>query len=123
MGATKKQRVSRIVPAVPEIAVPTAERAISIVNRWLHTDVAMLIHVSRAAFDPVTYCWHLPVQLSYPQTGPFGVIGDVYLDARNGQFANRPGAEELQERAVALAKSHGFVEEFVEEDATADDDE
>jgi hypothetical protein len=111
MSATKKQRQPVIASAVPEIAVPTAERAISIVNRWLHTDVAMLTHVSRAVFDPATYCWHLPVQLSYPQTGPLGIIGDVYLDARNGQFAHRPGAKELQERAIALAKSHGFVEE------------
>jgi hypothetical protein len=40
-----------------------------------------------------------------------GVIGDVYLHAVTGDFAGRLNAEELQQRAVTLAKAHGFTEE------------
>lgn len=96
--------------------MPTAERAISIVNRWLHRDVAFLIHVSRAVFNSTTYCWHLPVVLAYPTTGQLGIIGDVYLHAATGQFVGRPTAEELQERATALANAHGFTAEKDEEE-------
>lgn len=116
MNATVEQQEQVAVATSPELAVPTAERAISIVNRWLHTDVGFFIHVSRAVFNAKTYCWHLPVELAYPTTGPLGVVGDVYLQAATGQFIGRPGAEELQQRAIALAKARGFTEEDDEED-------
>ena len=95
----------------PQLVVPTAEEAISIANRWLHTDVAMLIHVSQATFMPENYWWHLPIQLSYPDTGPLGVIGDAYLHAGTGQFVARPTPEELLRRAELLADAHGFTAE------------
>jgi hypothetical protein len=106
MIATKEQTGTVMGP---ELAVPNAERAISIVNRWLHREVAMLIHVSRANFVPDTYCWHLPVQLSYPDTGPLGVIGDVYLHAATGRFAGIPNVDELLSRAENLANAHGIT--------------
>jgi hypothetical protein len=116
MNATVEQQEQVAVAALPELAVPTAERAISVVNRWLHTDVGFFIHVSRAVFNATTYCWHLPVELSFPTTGPLGVIGDVYLHAATGQFVGRPGVEELQQRATTLAEAHGFTEEDDEEE-------
>lgn len=119
MSATKKQKANVAVSTTSDLAVPDAEQAISIVNHWLHTDVAMLVHVSRAVFNPATRCWHLPVQLSYPRAGTLGIIGDIFLNARNGQFVNRPEAEDLQERAVALAKTHGFGEEEDVDDGQA----
>ncbi|MGH9765992.1 MAG: hypothetical protein ACREAB_01050 [Blastocatellia bacterium] len=119
MSATLEQAVEEVEqPAgasLPELAVPNAERAISIVNRWLHSDVAFFIHVSRAIFNSKTYCWHLPVELAYPTTGPLGVIGDVYLHAATGQFVGRPGVGELQQRAIALAEAHGFTEDSEED--------
>lgn len=115
MNATQEQTEQAAVSTLPELAIPTAERAISVVNRWLHTDVGFFIHVSRAVFNATTYCWHLPVELAYPTTGPLGVIGDVYLHAATGQFAGRPGVEELQQRAIAVAEAHGFAEEAGEE--------
>jgi hypothetical protein len=108
MIATKEQTAA---VTWPELAVPNAERAISIVNRWLHNEVAMLVHVSRANFIPDTYCWHLPVQLSYPDTGPLGVIGDVYLHAATGRFVGLPDADELLKRAEDMANAHGITAE------------
>lgn len=108
MIATKEQTV---VVRLPELAVPTADRAISLVNGWLQREVGMAVSTSRAFFNPSSYCWHLPVHLAYGSTGPLGVIGDVYLHAATGDFVGRPDAEELQRRAVALAEAHGFTEE------------
>jgi len=116
MNATIEQIEQATEVLLPELAAPNAERAISMVNRWLHSDVAFFIHVSRAIFNSKTYCWHLPVELAYPTTGPLGVIGDVFLHAATGQFIGRPGAEELQQRAIALAEAHGFTEEDNEEE-------
>lgn len=98
-------------------AVANAEKAISLVNRWLHRDVGFFIHVWRATLDPVTSYWRLPVELAYPQTGSLGVIGEVYLNAADGQFVERPTAEELQQRATELAHAHGFTEDDGDEEA------
>ena len=78
MNAVKEeQREQSAVLTVPEIAVPTAQRAITLVNRWLQKETAMLIHVTNATFNPVTYCWYLPIKLSYPDRGTIGEIGDI----------------------------------------------
>ncbi|MCI0387368.1 MAG: hypothetical protein MOB07_01175 [Acidobacteria bacterium] len=111
MNAIQEQTEQAAVSTLPELAVPTAERAISLVNRWLQREVGLAVSTSRAFFNPVSYCWHMPVHLAYGSTGPLGVIGDVFLHAATGDFVGRPGAEELQQRAVALAKAHGFTEE------------
>jgi hypothetical protein len=111
MNATKEQEEQVAVSTLPELAVPTAERAISLVNRWLQREVGMAVSTSRAFFNPASYYWHLPIHLAYGSTGPLGVIGDVYLHAVTGDFAGRLNAEELQQRAVTLAKAHGFTEE------------
>jgi hypothetical protein len=108
MNATQEQRES--VAVLPELAVPTAERAIMLVNRWLQRETALLIHATEASFNPATYCWHLPVQLSFPDRGTIGVIGDVYLHAASGDFAGRPEPAELLARAEALAGAHGLLE-------------
>lgn len=107
MIATKEHAAAL---TLPEMAVPDADRAISIVNRWLQTETGTAIHVSHATFNVATYCWHLPVLLAYPDTGPVGVIGDVYLQAATGQFVGLPDAEDLQRRAIALAEKCGLVE-------------
>lgn len=111
MNAIIEQSEQVAVAALPELAVPDAERAISIVNGWLHTEVGTAVNVSRAYFNATTYCWHLPVQLAYPDTGPVGMIGDIYLRADTGRFIGRPGAGELRQRAIALAKAHGLATE------------
>ncbi len=82
-----------------------------LVNRWLQSEIGMAVSASQAFFNSATYCWHLPVHLAYGSTGPLGVIGDVYLHAATGEFVGRPAAKELYERAIALAKAHGFTEE------------
>lgn len=64
------------VMTAPQLAVPTAEDAIAVVNRWLHREVGLAVHVTAAAFDPETFFWHLPIELAYPSTGTLGVVGD-----------------------------------------------
>jgi hypothetical protein len=98
-----------IVATLPELAVPTAERAISMVNHWLHCEVGTAVNVSRASFNSTTYCWHLPIQLAYPDTGPVGVIGDVYLHAATGEFIGLPDADELLKRTETLAYAYGIT--------------
>ncbi|MGH9935014.1 MAG: hypothetical protein ACREAM_02140 [Blastocatellia bacterium] len=111
MNAIQEQTEQASVSTLPELAAPTAEQAISLVNRWLQREVGMAVSASRAFFNPVNYCWHLPVHLAYGSTGPLGVIGDVFLHAATGDFVGRPNAEALRQRAEALAKAHGFTEE------------
>lgn len=116
MSTTQKQRESVIVSAVPEIAVPTAERAIMLANRWLQKETAMLIHVTQATFNPVTFFWHLPVRLSYPDRGTIGMIGDIFLHAGSGEFVGLPDPHDLLQRAESLAEAHGLVEEEGDEE-------
>ncbi len=111
MIATTAKSESGIVATLQTLTVANAEKAISLVNRWLHRDVGFFIHVSRAVLDPVTSYWRLPVELAYPQTGSLGVIGEVYLNAADGQFVERPTVEELQQRATELAHAHGITED------------
>lgn len=115
MNATIEQQEQVAVAALPELAVPTAERAISLVNGWILREVGTAVHVSQAIFNADTYCWHLPVLLAYPDTGPVGVIGDVYLHAATGRFVGSPEADELERRAIALADACGLVETDEEE--------
>ena len=97
-------------PTSPQLAVPTREEAIAIVNRWLHREVGLALNVSTASFNSVTFCWHLPIQLAYGSTGPLGVIGDVYRHAATGAFIGAPDAAELPRRAEDLAAAHGIEE-------------
>ncbi|MGH9799423.1 MAG: hypothetical protein ACRD82_03585 [Blastocatellia bacterium] len=110
MNATKEQLEQSAVLTVPEIVVPTAQQAITLVNRWLQKETAMLIHVTDATFNPITYCWYLPVKLSYPDRGTIGEIGDVYLNAVSGQFTGLPDPDKLLRRAESLAEAHGLIE-------------
>ncbi|ETX08169.1 hypothetical protein [Candidatus Entotheonella palauensis] len=98
------------LPALPQLAVATAEEAIRIVNRWLHREVGMALNVSYATFNPETFCWHLPVHLAYGATGSLGIVGDVYLHAAVGSFVGAPEVADLQHRADALAAAHGITE-------------
>ena len=107
MQARKKRAP---VGTLPEMAVPTAERAISLVNGWLHDEISTAVNVSQAHFNAVTYCWHLPVQLAFPDTGPVAVIADIYLHAATGQFVGLVEAGELQRRAESLAVALGLLD-------------
>ena len=93
---------------VPELAVPIANHAIEIVNRWLHREVGMALHTTTARFDRTTFCWHLPIELAYASRGTLGVVGDVHINAATGNFAGRPEIEELAQRAETLAASSGI---------------
>lgn len=94
----------------PQLAVPTAGDAISLINRWLHQEIGLAVHVTTATFAPESFFWHAPIELAYPHCGTLGVIGDVYVNAATGVFAGCPSAEELQQRAAALAAAHGITE-------------
>lgn|GEM_PF-811939 len=116
MNATIEQQEQVAVAALPELAVPTAERAIMLVNRWLQKETAMLIHVTQAIFNPATFCWHLPVRLSYPDRGTIGVIGDVFLHAASGEFVGQPDPQDILRRAESLAEAHGLIEDDDDEE-------
>lgn len=96
------------VLSVPQLAAPTADDAVYLVNRWLSREVGMAVHATKATFDPVTFYWHVPIELSYAPTGTLGVVGDVYLHSMTGSFAGHPDAEEIIQRAERLATSHGI---------------
>ncbi|MEJ7699883.1 MAG: hypothetical protein WKF71_09610 [Pyrinomonadaceae bacterium] len=98
------------VSTVPQIAVATAEDAIATVNRWLHREVGMALNVSAADFNSQTFYWHLPIHLAYGELGSLAVVGDVYLHAATGEFLGSPTADELQQRADALAEKYGIAE-------------
>ena len=93
---------------VPQLAVPTAFEAMTVVNRWLHREVGMAVQTTVAHFDATTFCWHLPIELAYATHGTLGVVGDVYLHAATGTFVGRPSAEELIRRAEGLAAACGI---------------
>lgn len=92
----------------PQLAVPTADDAIEIVNRWLHREVGMAVHATTARFDQTTFYWHLPIELAYASHSTLGVVGDIYVHAATGAFAGSPSAEELTLRAEALAVACGI---------------
>jgi hypothetical protein len=93
---------------IPTFAIPTAHEAIAHVNRWLHRGMGTAVHATSATFDPVTFYWHVLIELAYGTSGPLGVVGDVYIHAATGDFAGRPNAEEFRQRAEALAGAHGI---------------
>lgn len=96
-------------PPRPQLLVTTEEDAIALVNRWLHRAVGMALNVSQATFNPVTFCWHLPIHLAYGATGSLGIVGDVYVHAATGVFLGAPEAADLQHRAEKLATAHGIT--------------
>ena len=96
--------------ALPQLVAATAEEAIVLVNRWLHQEVGMALNVASAAFNPATFCWHLPIHLAYGATGSLGIVGDVYVHAATGLFIGAPDAADLQHRAEALATIRGIAE-------------
>jgi hypothetical protein len=94
----------------PRLLAATEEDALAIVNRWLHREVGMALNVESATFDPVIFCWHLPIHLAYGMTGSLGVVGDVFLHAATGAFHGASSAAELRQRADMLAAAHGITE-------------
>lgn len=96
------------VSVVPQFTVATAQAAVAHVNRWLHQQVGTALHAAFATFDPITFYWHVPVELAYGTAGPLGQVGDVYVHAATGQFAGHPEATLFQQRAEALAIAHGI---------------
>ena len=105
-----------LLPAVgvtgrrPQLLAATEEEAMTLVNRWLHREAGMALNVESAAFNPESYCWHLPIHLAYGSTGSLGIVGDVYLHAVTGSLLGAPSVEELRRRADALAAAHGISE-------------
>lgn len=112
----KEQTEPLAVAVLPALAVPSAARAVVLGNRWLHKETGMLLHVTAATFNPITYCWHLPVRLSYPDRGTIGVIGDIYLHAASGEFVGLPDPQDLLQRAESLAAAFGLIAENDEEE-------
>jgi len=104
-----EENISNVL-IVPQLSIPTANEAIGFVNRWLHDEVGFAIHVTTAVFEPETFHWHLPVELAYPNVGTLGVIGDIYLNAATGELFGPPSAEDLRQRALALASANGINE-------------
>lgn len=100
--------VSESISVAPQLTVGTAQAALAQVNRWLHQRVGTALHAAVATFDPITFYWHVTVELAYGATGPLGEVGDVYLHTATGQFAGHPQAELFQQRAEALAAAHGI---------------
>ncbi len=113
MDATNEQVALALLP---ELNVWKADQAILRVNRWLHGRLTMFIHVSQARFDPLTYCWHLPVQLAFAQTGPIGVVGDVYLHAVSEELISIPDTAAMEANALALIKLHELLKYEDEEE-------
>lgn len=113
------QESNESVAVRPKLAVPDQESAIALVNRWLHTEVGMAVNASHADFNSATFSWHVPVQLAYPDTGPVGVLGDIFVNAATGNFLGLPAAEELEQRALVLAEALGLVETEAEDNAAA----
>jgi hypothetical protein len=91
----------------PQIAIPTETEAIATTNRWLHREIGLALHAVRTTFDDASFCWHLRVELAYPDQAPLGVIGDLYLHALTGAFLGGPNPAELRQRADALTNLHG----------------
>ena len=96
------------VSVAPQLTMPTEQAAVAHANRWLHQQVGTALHAAAATFDPLTFYWHVAVELAYGATGPLGQVGDVYIHAATGQFAGHPQAELFQQRAEALAEAHGI---------------
>ena len=101
---------NQLTVTVPRLAIETDENAVAIVNRWLHREVGMALNASDADFNLESFCWHVPVHLAYGETGSLGIVGDVYLHAATGEFIGVLSADELQNRADALARAHGVSE-------------
>jgi hypothetical protein len=95
------------VSTKPQLLIPTEAEAIALANRWLHRQIGMALHATRANFDAGSYYWHLPVELAYPDKGTLGAIGDLYLHAVTGAFAGAPDPGEFRQRAAALATFYG----------------
>ncbi len=93
---------------IPQLAIPTDQEAISRVNRWLHREVGMFLHSTTATFDPISFFWHLPIELAYATHGTLGVVGDIFINAATGAFAGPPDPAEIQRRAEALATAYGI---------------
>jgi hypothetical protein len=96
------------VAVTPQLTVPTAQDALSRVNRWLHREIGTAVHAARATFDPATFYWRVSIELAYGSTGPLRAIGDVYLHAASGDFAGRPSVEDFRQRAEAIAAAQGI---------------
>lgn len=96
--------------SLPKLVAATEEEVIALVNQWLHQEVGMALNVASAAFNPATFCWHLPIHLAYGATGSLGIVSDVYVHAATGLFIGVPKAADLQHRAEALAAAHGIAE-------------
>ena len=96
--------------AIPRIAVPTARRATAIVSRWLRSEVSPLLLAGRATYNPVTYCWHIPIQIVGSAGKTRYEIGDAYLQAYTGDLVGRPAPEQLRLRATSLASIYGTAD-------------
>lgn len=96
------------VLTTPKLSVSTASEAVTMVNIWLHKDVGLAVHATHAKFNDITFCWHLPIEVAFPNHGTLGIVGDAYINAATGEFVGKPDAKDLAERAEKLAEVFGI---------------
>ena len=102
--------INQSTATIPHLAIEDDKKAIAAVNRWLHREVGMSLNASEATFNFESFCWHIPIHLAYGETGSLGIVGDVYIHAATSEFIGILSADELQNRADALAKAHRVAE-------------
>jgi hypothetical protein len=84
----------------------TALEAQGAANLFLSDRLGDRFLAVRPQLDEGRDVWRVPVVLTYAVVGPIGEVGEVAVNAANGEVVSHTPVEEMKERARALYEQH-----------------
>ncbi|MEM7531078.1 MAG: hypothetical protein AAF639_02785 [Chloroflexota bacterium] len=73
------------------------------VGNQIHAGRPMIINTSSDSF-PVESVWTVPVRLSYPYTGPLGIVGVIAIALNNGEVVAHTPIKDIKSNAHEVRK-------------------
>jgi hypothetical protein len=87
-------------------AITTVSAARAAANEWLITHLPDRFAAGIPTYDPALTGWKIPVWLSYPHLEPLGPVGELLVDAIQGDVKTHTPIAEMKERALKLYERH-----------------
>lgn len=86
--------------------ITTVSAARAAANEWLITHLPDRFAAGVPTYDSALTGWQIPVWLSYPHLEPLGPVGELLVDAVQGNVKTHTAIVQMKERAFKLYEKH-----------------
>ena len=86
--------------------IPTVAAARAAANAWLIDHLPDRFAAGGPVYDPPHEAWRIPVWLAYPGLAPLGPVGELFVDAVNGEVQTSTSLAQMKMQALRLYDQH-----------------